>query len=100
MLDSILAVAWLGSTAAATVAGYLGSRRFVRARLRFVDAIQKPGVPLIATAAAVAVAVPVAMILPVVTITSGILFGAGIGTGVAHGVREIKSGTSAHYLSP
>ena len=80
----------LAATASATIAGYLGSRRFVRGRLRFVDAVQKPGVAVVAGVAAAAVAVPVVAVLPLVGLGTAALVGAGVGTGVSHGVRDIR----------
>ena len=39
---------WLAVSAAALIGGFIVSRGFVRRRLRFVDAMQRPSVPLIA----------------------------------------------------
>jgi len=36
-------IIWLGVTGAVSIFGYLKTRQFVRRRLRFVDAVQKPG---------------------------------------------------------
>jgi hypothetical protein len=52
--------------------------------LRYIDAIQKPSVPLIAGAVAAAIVLPVAA-LPVVTIGTAIAFGVGVASGVASG---------------
>lgn len=76
---------WLALTGAATTLGFLWSRRFVRRRLRFVDAMQHPVAPVVAGAAAAVLAVPVAGLLPVVTVASGVLFGAGVAAGAATG---------------
>jgi hypothetical protein len=75
---------WLAVTAAALVGGFVMSRSFVRRRLRYIDAIQKPSVPLIAGAVAAAIVLPVAA-LPVVTIGTAIAFGVGVASGVASG---------------
>ncbi|HTY06694.1 MAG TPA: hypothetical protein VMC86_09270 [Gemmatimonadales bacterium] len=64
--------------------GFLGARRFVRRRLRFVDAVQSPAAPIVAGVAATAVALPVT-ILPVITGLAALAFGVGVGTGVASG---------------
>jgi len=69
---------------AALAGGYVGARRFVRRRLRFVDAVQSPAAPIVAGVAAAAVALPVAL-LPVVTVATAVAFGVGVGTGVASG---------------
>jgi len=75
---------WLAVTAAALVGGFVMSRNFVRRRLRYVDALQKPSAPLIAGAAAAAVALPIAA-LPIITIGTAVAFGVGVASGVASG---------------
>jgi hypothetical protein len=75
---------WLAVTAAALFGGFVMSRGFVRRRLRYVDALQKPSAPLIAGAAAAAVALPVAA-LPIITIGTAVAFGVGVAGGVASG---------------
>jgi hypothetical protein len=75
---------WLAVTAAALVGGFVLSRNFVRRRLRYVDAIQKPVVPLIAGTVAAAVVLPIAA-LPIVTVGTAVAFGVGVASGVASG---------------
>lgn len=75
---------WLAVSAAALIGGFLVSRGFVRRRLRFVDAMQRPSVPLIAGAAATVVALPVTL-LPIVTLGTAVAFGIGVAGGVASG---------------
>ncbi|PYO92410.1 MAG: hypothetical protein DMD58_01975 [Gemmatimonadetes bacterium] len=74
----------LAVTAAALVGGFVIARDFVRRRLRYVDAVQRPSAPLIAGVAAAAVALPVAL-LPVVTVGTAIALGIGVAGGVASG---------------
>ncbi len=74
----------LAVTAAALIGGFLVSRNFVRRRLRFVDAVQRPSAPLIAGVAVAAVALPVAL-LPVVTVATAVALGVGVAGGVASG---------------
>jgi hypothetical protein len=74
----------LAVSAAALIGGFVMSRGFVRRRLRFVDAVQKPAAPLIAGAAAAVVALPIT-ILPIVTIGTAVAFGIGVAGGVASG---------------
>ncbi len=74
----------LAVTAAALVGGFVIARDFVRRRLRYVDAVQRPSAPLIAGVAAAAVALPVAL-LPVVTIGTAVALGIGVAGGVASG---------------
>ena len=75
---------WLAVSAAALIGGFVVSRGFVRRRLRYVDAMQKPSAPVIAGAVAALVALPVT-ILPIVTIGTAVAFGIGVAGGVASG---------------
>jgi hypothetical protein len=75
---------WLAVTAAALVGGFIVSRSFVRRRLRYVDAIQKPSAPLIAGVVAAAVVAPIAA-LPIITVGTALAFGVGVASGVASG---------------
>ncbi|HXV85649.1 MAG TPA: hypothetical protein VD793_03065 [Gemmatimonadales bacterium] len=86
----------LMALAAAGVAGgwgYITSRRFVRERLRFVEAVKKPVAPVVAGAAAALVAAPVVALLPVIGAGTALAFGVGIGAGVARGSRETPTGS-------
>ncbi|OLC08514.1 MAG: hypothetical protein AUH42_01250 [Gemmatimonadetes bacterium 13_1_40CM_70_11] len=73
--------------AAALGGGFVFTRGFVRRRLRYVDAIQKPAAPWIAGAVATAIALPVTA-LPVITLGTAIAFGVGVAGGVASGRKE------------
>jgi len=77
---------------AAVVIGYVGARRFVRDRLRYVDGAQKSTAPVIAGIVAFLIALPVVWLLPVVGIGTAIAFAVSIAAGVATGARDIKSG--------
>jgi hypothetical protein len=72
--------------AAALATGFVATRNFVRRRLRYVDAVQRPAAPLIAGIAATAVALPVAA-LPLVTVWTAAAFGVGVASGVVSGRR-------------
>jgi len=74
---------------AVTAAGYFPSKKFVKDRLRFVDAAQNPAVPVVAGAVAAVVVSPLAA-LPVITLGTAALFGIGVGFGVRSGVRAIR----------
>lgn len=76
---------WLAVSAAALIGGFLVTRDFVRRRLRFVDAVQKPSAPLIAGAGAAAVALLPVALLPIVTVGTAVAFGIGVAGGVASG---------------
>ncbi len=73
--------------AAALGAGFVFTRGFVRRRLRYVDAIQKPAAPWIAGAVATVIALPVTA-LPVITLGTAIAFGVGVAGGVASGRKQ------------
>jgi hypothetical protein len=78
--------------------GYTTARRFVRARLRYVDAIRSLRAPIVAGLGAAAVAMlPFAMIpLPFFTVGTAALFGLSVGVGVRAGAKDIRS--SAGYI--
>ncbi|HXM37592.1 MAG TPA: hypothetical protein VN908_02910 [Gemmatimonadales bacterium] len=70
--------------AAALIGGFIITRDFVRRRLRYVDAVQKPAAPLIAGAVAAVALLPVTL-LPIVTVGTAVAFGIGVAGGVASG---------------
>ena len=84
---------------AVVIAGFSGARRFVRERLRFVDAAQHWSAPWIAGAAAAAIAVPAVWLLPLVGTGTALAFGASVGAGVALGAKDIRRGTSYQVTS-
>ena len=67
--------------AAALAGGYLPTKDFVKRKLRFVEAAQKPAVPIIVGAAAAIVAWPIAVALPLITGATALAFGVGVGAG-------------------
>jgi hypothetical protein len=85
-IDTLL---WLGVSGAAAVYSYVKSRQFVRGRLRFVDAVQNPVVPLVAGIGVAIVLYPLSF-LPIITVGTGLLVGLGVGTGVLHGSKDVK----------
>ena len=89
MLEFIGDLLWTAVAGVASVGGYITMKRFVRGRLRFVDGVHRRGVPLVAGIAGCGVGL-LAAILPFVTPLTALLFGIGVGTGVAAGRREIK----------
>jgi hypothetical protein len=80
-------VAW-----AAAFVGYTKARVFVRHKLRYVDAVQRPTAPWKAGLVAALVATPIAWALPFVTGAAAILFGTAVGFGVAAGRRDLRRG--------
>lgn len=85
----------VGAAAGGIGAGYAKVRRFVRERLRFVDAVQRPYVPVLAAVAGTVLAAPVAWLLPVVGGGTALLFGAGVGLAVRHGARDLRGSPAA-----
>jgi hypothetical protein len=83
---------WLGVSGAAAAYSYIKSRQFVRNKLRFVDAVQNPAVPLVAGIGTAFVASAVALVpfMPIITVGTGLLVGLAVGTGVLHGSRDVK----------
>ena len=86
MFDLIAFVA----TLAATTFGFITARRFVRERLKFVDAAQTWRAPLIAGLASWAVALPVVWLLPLVGPPTAVLFGLAVALGTRAGARDIR----------
>jgi hypothetical protein len=72
--------------------GYGGARRFVRDRLRYVDAAHKTGTALLAGFVAAMVAAPVVWLLPIVTGATAIVFGVSVALGVRAGASDITRG--------
>jgi hypothetical protein len=70
--------------------GYTQARRFVSTRLRYVDAINNPFVPVLAGVGAAVVAIPLVAVLPLVAGGTAAAFGLSVGMGVAAGRSEIR----------
>ena len=78
------------ATGAAAAGGYIKSRQFVRRRLGYVDAVHRASAPVIAGTAAAVLAAPVAWVVPLIGTGTAVLFGVGVGAGVAAGARESR----------
>jgi hypothetical protein len=78
------------ATIAVTAFGYITARRYVRDRLKFVDAVQTLKAPVIAGLVAWAIAAPLTWIIPLVGMGTAVLFGAGVAFGVRAGARDIR----------
>lgn len=70
------------------------TRRFVRTRLRYVDAIQKTFAPWAAGAVAFGVGIIAVSLLPIVGLGTAITAGLAVGSGVATGAKDIRQGTT------
>jgi hypothetical protein len=96
MFETVGALIGLGVATVATGYGYFQARMFTRKRLRFVDSAQSGAAPVIAGVGAVVVGGVAAALLPIVGAGTAILFGIGVGAGVASGQSDIKH----HRLNP
>ncbi|HYH82229.1 MAG TPA: hypothetical protein VEX86_20640 [Longimicrobium sp.] len=86
-------VGFLIAAGAATVAtgyGYIQARVFTRKKLAFVDSAQSGVAPVVAGVGAVVLGGVAAALLPFVGAGTAILFGIGVGAGVASGQSDIK----------
>jgi hypothetical protein len=75
---------------AVSIFGYWQSRNFTQNKLRYVDAVHKTGVPILAGLGALLVATPIVWFLPLVGMGTALLFGGSVALGVAAGAREIR----------
>jgi hypothetical protein len=80
----------LGGSLAAAAYGYIQARVFTRKKLAFVDAAQSGSAPVIAGVGAAVLAGVVVAFIPFVGAGTALLFGAGVGAGVAGGQSDIK----------
>jgi hypothetical protein len=70
--------------------GFTAARNFVRTKLRYVDAVNHPLMPLAAGVGAGLLGSLAVTILPIVGAGTALAFGASVGLGVASGAREIR----------
>ena len=88
----MLSLLVLAVTFVALVAAFAVSRRFVRERLRFVNAVQRRSAPVVAGAAALALASLLALVLPFVGALTAVSLAAAVGLGVSAGAKDIRRG--------
>jgi hypothetical protein len=89
----------LGVSFAVSWLSYGTARRFVRERLRYVDAARTPGAAFVAGLVAMLVAVPVIGVLHIIPIVgslvgggTALVFGLSVGLGVRSGAQDVKRG--------
>ena len=95
MLNSLIGLAALVLTVAAGVMSFGIARGFVRRRLRFVDAVRSPAVPVLAAVAAGLLVLPLTIIPLVNLVVSGVtaaVVGLGAGLGTRSGVKALQRG--------
>lgn len=85
----------VGIAGASGVFGHIKSRHFVGQRLRYTSLVEKPALGLWAGLGAMLVAAPIVALFgllpwPIVTWGTAMAIGAGVGTGVALGVKDSK----------
>jgi hypothetical protein len=80
----------LAATIVAAAFGFIATRKYVRDRLKFVDAVHTLKAPLIAGLVAWAIAMPLTWIIPLVGTGTAILFGLSVAFGVRAGARDIR----------
>jgi hypothetical protein len=90
MFETIAFLAGSAMTVGATGAGFIGARRFVKERLRYVDEVQNRSAPLIAGTAAAVIAAPVVAVVPFIGLPTAMVFGAAVGLGTRSGARQIR----------
>lgn len=72
------------------MAGYSLSRSFVASKLRFVDAVNKPFVPILSGIGAAIIAMPIMGLLPIVGTGTALTLGVAVWAGVKTGVKDIR----------
>jgi hypothetical protein len=89
---------WWISVVVALIGGYMGfgtARRFVRERLRYVDAAQSPAAPILAGIVSALVLIPIGW-LPIVGAVIGggtaLTVGLSVALGVKAGANDVKRG--------
>ena len=82
----------LAIAAAVALFGYRYARRFVRDRLRYVDAAQNSTAPWVAGGIATLLGAFVALFLPFVGGMAALAFGGSVAFGVAAGARDLRTG--------
>lgn len=70
------------------------TRRFVRNRLRYVDAVQKAIAPWLAGGVAFGIGALIVPMLPLVGLGTALTAGLAVGSGVAAGAKDIRQGTT------
>jgi len=77
-------------SAVIAVVAYNQTRRLVSTRLRYVDAMQSPAMPLLIGGVVGLIAVPVAGLLPFVGVGTALTLGLSVGLGAAAGRNESR----------
>jgi hypothetical protein len=81
---------FLAAAGAGMGISYMRVRDFVRDRLRFVDAAQRPSAPWLAGIGTTLAVSPVVALLPILGAGTAVVFGIVVGTAVRKGQRETR----------
>lgn len=95
MLGNLLGLVFFTVTAMAGIMSFGFARGFVRRRLRFVDAVRSPGIPVLAAVGAALLILPLTLIPVVNIVVSGLtaaVVGLGAGLGTRSGVKALQRG--------
>jgi hypothetical protein len=89
----------LAVTLAVSWVSFGTARRFVRERLRYVEAALKPSAAVIAGVAAMVIALPVVSLIHIIPLVGSLIaggmpliFGLSVGLGVRSGAQDVKRG--------
>jgi len=89
----------LAVTFAVSWISYGAARRFVRERLRYVEAALKPAAALVAGFVAMLIAMPVVSLIHIIPLVgsligggTALIFGVSVGLGVRSGAQDVKRG--------
>lgn len=93
MFELIGFVGTVAVAGTASVWSYMKTRRFVRERLKFVDAAQKKSAAVIAGVGTGLLVTPLS-VLPLVDVGTAVVMGIAVGVGVSKGRKDIQ-----RYLS-
>lgn len=95
MFSTIFSLATLALAAAGGIFAFGFARGFVRRRLRFVDSVRSPFIPVLAAVGAALLILPltaIPLISSVVTGFTAAMVGAGTGLGTRSGVKALERG--------
>ena len=91
IIQGLVNLATIAITATAGVFAFGFARGFVRRRLRFVDAVRSPGIPVLAAVVAGLLVLPLTL-LPLITGVTAAVVGLGAGLGTRSGVKALQRG--------
>ena len=81
--------------AAAAFIGFTKTRSFVKRRLRYVEAVQKPTAPVLSGAATAVAAAPLVAVIPLIGPPVAIALGLAVGAGTYAGAKDIREGRAS-----